>query len=266
MNHDHGHAPPGPESPSPAPATSIASPPGRHSFVLVGRSSTYAIHIPMFGMEPHRFQLVMRLRLPADVERRLRAAQRAEPDVPFIIGNEPIDLMTLPNIAAGHKREMRASIWRGIPKKDLYTYWPWRDERPFYEDFIARIESVTYFRHFDFGLGRPELETYVLFGRRGEAFLHHLSIARPDYDEVAVLAEAPDWLPADVLEAGVTVAVEGLSTGGVVRSSPLADTLSVRYGGMLPSRTLRVHSRPWFDIVILNGGDPYPPTGASSTP
>lgn len=203
----------------------------RHAFIMVGSNTLFLCHMTMFHMEGHCYQLILRAKLPEAAMRRFRAWRKQDPEQAYFLANLPGDLMTVPEIKAGARRYFQAEIFKGIPKRKVYDHWPWNGLKPEIANVRVTVESVVYYRHFDFNLEHPASLAYVLFGDGNEAHMQSYQTKEPDFDHVLSLREAPGWLPKVKLEAGVHVNFPKLRRRPVSRN-PLRDkTYDVEYQG-----------------------------------
>src|SRR5215469_8893815 len=64
-----------PAQPQPVQAEPIIDPPGIHNFFMFGSKALYVEHMPMFTVEKHMYQVILRVTLPDAVMRGYRARQ-----------------------------------------------------------------------------------------------------------------------------------------------------------------------------------------------
>jgi hypothetical protein len=146
--------------------------------------------------------------------------------------------------------------------KHHYKTWPWKRVKPIVADTPVTVERVVAFRHFDLQQNYPESLTYLLFGAGKEAHMGHYQTHEPDFDEVITLVEAPPWLPAPLLEAGVHVNFPDLPTAPEGKpaycSSPLLnEDYKVRYSGQDSTLyPLKIDRSLWFSTKVTNAADP----------
>lgn len=240
----------------------------QHAFVMAGRKTLFLWHLTMLHMEEHEFELVLRATLTPEAEKAWLADWKQHPDETYFLGNVETDLMTIPELATGARTSFKASIWAGIPVKHHYKTWPWKNVKPIVANTPVTVDRVVAFRHFDLQQNYPESLTYLLFGAGTEAHIGHYQTREPDYDEVVTLGEAPPWLPAPLLEAGVHVNFPGLKATPVYCSSPLLDEhYMVRYNGQNPTPPtsgdaadglypLKIDRSLWFSTKVTNATDP----------
>jgi hypothetical protein len=242
----------------------------QHAFVMCGRKTLFLWHLTMLHMEEHEFEFVLRASLTPEAEKTWEADRRQHPDETYFLGNVETDLMTIPELAMGARTSFKASIWAGIPVKHHYKTWPWKNIKPIVADTPVTVDRVVAFRHFDLQQNYPESLTYLLFGSGDEAHMGHYQTREPDFDEVVTLAEAPPWLPAQLLEAGVHINFPDLRATPVFCSSPLLkEDYKVRYSGQKPMPhgkghdaaadglyPLKVDRSLWFSTKVTNATDP----------
>ncbi len=240
------------------PSAGIPYTKGQHAFVMLGRKTLFLWHLTMLHMEEHEFEFVLRAKLTPEATKTWEADRRQHPDETYFLGNVESDGMTIPEIATGARTTFTASIWAGIPVKHHYRTWPWKHVKPIVADTPVTVERVVAYRHFDLQQNYPESLTYLLFGSGGEAHLCHFQTREPDFDEAVTLAEAPSWLPAALLEAGVHVSFPDLRATPVYCSSPLLNQhYMVEYSGQEPARyPLKVDRSLWFSTKVTNAKDP----------
>jgi hypothetical protein len=237
----------------------ISYTPDQHAFVMLGSKTLFLCHMTMLHMEEHAFEFVLRASLTREAQKAWEADRGQHPDETYFLGNTESDLMTIPDLATGVRTSFTASIWAGIPVKHHYPMvWPWKDVKPIVADTPVTVERVVAFRHFDLQQNYPERLTYLLFGAGEEAHLCHYQTREPDFDEVVTLAEAPAWLPAPLLEAGVHVNFPDLKATPVYCSSPLLDEdYMVQYSGQDTQRyPLKLDRTLWFSTKVTNAKDP----------
>ena len=244
--------------PDPAP---MAPADRRHAFIMVGTNTLFLVHMTMFHMEEHCYQIVLRAQLPEAEMARFREWREQSPDQTYFLANLTESALDIPQIASGELGSFMAEVFAGIPPKDLYTEWPWKDQAPVIASVRVTIERVIYYRHFDFNFDYPRNLTYVLFGAGDEAHMQSYQTKEPDYDHVLSLAEAPAWLPKNKLASAVTVSFPTLRSRPVRLANPLTrESYDVEYQGFrtyLGYRFADLHPlRPgktwWFHTSPLN--------------
>lgn len=177
----------------------------RHAFIMVGSKTLFLVHMTMFHMEEHCYQIVLRAQLPAAEMGKFRQWRQQNPTQTYFLANLTESALDIPQIASGELTSFMAEVFAGIPPKEIYTDWPWSDQPPVIAAVRVTVERVVYYRHFDFNFDYPKNLTYVLFGAGDEAHMQSYQTKEPDYDHVLSMAEAPAWLPQDKLASAVTV-------------------------------------------------------------
>ncbi|MBA9002657.1 hypothetical protein [Thermomonospora cellulosilytica] len=193
--------------PSAAPAGTdpIANRPGQHGFFMIGTEALFLCHMPMFTMERHMYQVVLRASLPGEVMEEYRAGRRADPKLAFNLINSGDDPFSLPQLKSGRRTEFRADLFRdndgerGEPVGD-----------PFATGIPVTVENVVHFRHFNADLPRPHHMTYLLFGAGGQAHLSHYIAQDPDFQHILTLGSVPSWVSPEQLEAGVLLTIRDM--------------------------------------------------------
>ena len=246
----------------------------RHAFIMVGTQTLFLVHMTMFHMEEHCYQIVLRAHLPEAVMKQFREWRRKKPKQTYFLANLTESAMDVPQLACGQLTEFEAEIFEGIPEsspagapKGQYNVWPWT-QPPAIAKVRVTVERVVYFRHFDFNFEYPKYLTYVLFGAGKEAHMQSYQTKEPDYDHILSLQTAPAWLPADKLESGVTVSFPKEPSRPVRLKNPLTRTdYQVQYQGFweyLGYRFTKLHPLKlgttwWFSNSPLNLVQPLPP-------
>lgn len=254
-----------------------------HAFALVGTERLFASHLTNLFLEVHKYQLVMEISLPEPYKSILTEEQKRHPDESYFLaniiedqtlGSDASDPMNLPELAAGRRHSFVANIWRGLPNKPEYKNWPWQGVRPVLSNVPVSVERIVHYKPFSGSMNHPERLTYLLFGAGDEAHMVHLQTMHksksgkydPDYDHVATLTEAPEWLAPELLEAGVIIDLPDKSRFGnaedksrkVRCKAPFEDEseTAVRYRGEDTSRTVKIGTNKWFCTRIANDPDP----------
>lgn len=240
----------------------------QHAFFLVGEKHLFLVHMINSWMDCHRYQLVLKVTLDRRAHQAWLEARKAHPSEFFIVGNLASDLISLPDLQRQAKRSFQAGLWIGMPKSEGSASWPWANDPPVCSGFEVTIERVVCFRRLDFNADYPRTPSYFLFGEGDEAHLNHSPVKPPDYDHVASLSAAPDWLPAELLLAGVPVnfprypAVPGGHDcrEAVFESNPLSDGPEVvQYGGLSPHYSIVIERTVFFGTWPFNRTNPADP-------
>jgi hypothetical protein len=239
---------------APSPAEPIVDMPGIHNFFMFGRKLLYVEHMPMFTVEKHMYQVILRVDLPDAVMRGYRARQGPH-RTPWNLVNSA-KLYTLPQVKAGTLKSFLVDVYADYSNADAAPV-----GEPFAKDVPLTVREVVHFRHWDFNIPRPQHPTYLLFGRGGEAHISHYIARDPDFQHIMTLKSAPAWLSADQLAAGVQVCLTDVPSTPVPCASPLrAKSYRVLFQGRPDARAtldLKGASSIWFSTGnLLNANDP----------
>jgi len=275
------------EHPQPKPGGIENDPVHQHAFVMLGSKTLFICHLTNYWIEEHRYQFILEVKLPDDVMRKYREAQRAHPEETFFLSNSEKDLLTLPHLASRTRTSFRADINRGIPHKQAYDAWPWNGLPKFAEDVEATVVRVVYWRLFSLNMEYPSTLTYILFGADDEAHMVNYqcgfevkdtNIHRADFDHILSLRKAPDWIPQTQLRAGILVDMPAFQkipecppTKWIGCSKPLPDGVAqdVRYRAYGDKRRIEVGQTYYFGTRISHWKNPCPgltTPGASEPP
>jgi hypothetical protein len=227
---------------------SIVDTPDQHGFVMAGEQTLFLVHLAMFYMENHRYQLILEASLPAYAMQEYVADRKQNPNEVYILGNVQTDLMTLPQIQNRQVVTFIADIFRGMPSD------PDKD-KPLIHNVEVSIDRIVYFRYFDYSVDYPPTLTYIIFGAGTEAHMTHYLTKQPDFEQVLDLALPPDWLDIQHLQAGVAINIPSLPNT-LSCSNPLVEpTYNVQMGGT-GSYVIEVGTSYFFDTGSLNNPDP----------
>lgn len=239
--------------------------PHPHGMFMLGTTTLYLCHMPMFTSENHYYQLTLQVHLDAASMAVYLADKARNPGQPYNLTNLDSDLFTLPDVVSGTMTTYAVSIFRGYSNADGGT-----PDHEIVARAIVTVDRVVYFRAFDQGIARPRELSYVLFGDGKEAHLDHYIAAAPDFQHLLTLPQVPAWLATTQLQAGVVIAFAGkASTPTPPCSSPIeAGSYEVLFQGLSNARVmLDVGSTFWFSTGNgLNAQDPCLAGGASEPP
>lgn len=253
-----------------------------HAFVLVGTDTLFASHITNLFLEVHKYHLVIEISLPEPCLSKLMADRERHPADSFFMANaiKDVDLgrtetdpINLPEVAAGLRTSFIANVWHGVPNKPVYDHWPWKGVRPICTNVEVAVDRIVHFMPFTATMNHPDRLTYLLFGSGDKAYLMHIQTMhrrKPDFDHVASLKEAPDWLAQDLLQAGAVIDLPDHKRFGNIADeqrgsrckSPFENgaKVDVRYRGIdikePPRRAVTIGSNMWFCTRIANKTDP----------
>ncbi|SFP94330.1 hypothetical protein [Tranquillimonas alkanivorans] len=273
------------------PSDFVTNVPHQHAFTLVGEKAVFAVHMTQYHHEEHKYQLVMKITLPSEAHSKLASARARFPADTFMLCNDDgdEDLFMIPDLPARRVRSFRGNVFQGLPPfteadEAEPHFFPWdkKRTRPLIADIEVQVERIVTFRPFAHHLSQPDFATYLLWGEHGEAHMTSLQTARlstgpfeapmfgPDYDHVMSLREAPDWLDAPLLEAGIVVSVPALRLKDVETGAPtvpcgvpFADgqKLDLLYRGMGQTRAVTAGRTVLAATAVCNseGMDVCPP-------
>lgn len=211
----------------------------QHAFILVGEKQLFGVHMTQYHCELHKYQIILKLKLPDAVYEDFVKLRQAYPNDSFVLCNakdpeheilppDEIRSYSIPDLASCRVTHFTANIFQGIrplSQEEIAAdphFFPWAKKyaHAAIGEFTATVERIVLFRPFDHLDQLSEYARYFLFGddESGEAHMTNLQTASlvtspfepqvfgPDYDHVMSLAERPDWLqqPA-MLEAGIIV-------------------------------------------------------------
>jgi hypothetical protein len=238
----------------PSQTNPVADTPGIHNFFMFGSKTLYVSHMPMFTVEKHMYQVVLRVALPDAVMRGYRARQGPR-RTPWNLVNST-QLYTLPQIKAGTLSSFLVDVYEDYSNADAAPVGP-----PFATNVPLEVREVVHFRHFDFNIPRPHYLTYLLFGRDGEAHLSHYIARDPDFQHIVTLRSVPAWLSPDQLAASAEICLTDVPSLPIPCANPLREkSYRVLFQGRPDARAvldLNGASSVWFSTGnLLNGSDP----------
>jgi hypothetical protein len=264
--------------------------PHQHSLTLVGSKTIFCVHMTQYHHEEHKYQLVLKLELPAQALAAYQEQREAFPGDYFTLCNDPGDVLTIPDIASGRRPTFKANIFQGLPpfteedEKDPH-FFPWALSRvkPIAGGFEARVARLVLYRVFAHHYELPAFATYLLFGEGAEAHMNNLQTAHlatgpfeaaafgPDYDHVMSLRTAPDWLDPALLEAGVVVTTPSVRLRDAKTGAPQlpskppfakGDEFDMLYRGIGPARQVTAGETYLFATAVCNSPSMIPGEGA----
>lgn len=220
---------------------SIVNRPDQHGFAMLGTRWLFLDHLPMFGMENHRYHAIFAAKIPQGAMERFVADRSAHPGIPYILGNLQSDLFSLPEIAVGARQSFRSDIFRGVPADPNH-------DKPLIHDVPAIILRIVRLRHFIATVSPPKPLTYVLFGRDDEAHLSHYISWKPDFQHVQDVRR-PDWLPPIQLAMGCDICFPDLANSGYDKSPFTLPEYKAQYEGLPETYPIMPGGASWFNPV-----------------
>lgn len=202
-------------TPTPPP---IEDEPGFHGFFMIGMQTLYLSHMPMFTVQRHMYQVILRATLPPEIMDEYRAGRKAGPTAPYNLNNSADDAFALPELSSGRRKSFEADIYKDYSNEDGQ---PVGD--PFAKEVPVTVDQIVQLRHFNFDHPRPEHLNYIIFGSGTEAHLSHYIARDPDYQHIVTLGSVPDWLLPIQVEGSSVLTFSSLPSLPVPCSDPLTE-------------------------------------------
>lgn len=283
---------------------SIKNGPDHHAFCLVGEETLFIIHQIMTHMEAHSYELILEVTIPEDVKVKILEDRKENGNSHYLgnwFGSEDVEAFTVPSLASGNRKEFNANVWTSVepalevqielvpeqkngldnrlmgmqlppatlPQPPWAGYWEKPEVKPWLTDVKVKVERVVHYRHINRNESSRRFEDYILFGRGKEAHIMHSVLWQPEYDHVATLKEAPDWIDEEQLIATINVSFPHLpyDNYSTYCDNPLKDRTrhQVLYHGMrefrgmfgnfqnkLPELYIEVEHTWWFSTKVIN--------------
>ncbi|GAA6189814.1 hypothetical protein [Litorivita sp. NS0012-18] len=283
----------------------VSNHPHQHAFVLTGghlpEHPVFGVHMTQYHCEIHKYQIVLRIELEADVLARLNEMRAVAPRDCFVLCNagtedDPsLTEMTVPDLASGATEDFTGNIFQGMrpfPAEPDEHFFPWARKycRPALAMVKVRISRVILWRPFAHHEPQPDHPSYFIWGHArmregrvvGEAHATNLQTAAlatgrfeapawgPDYDHIMTLAEPPQWLDPALLAAGVVVSVPAIDLkadpaggGGIPFGAPFKEGAAVTtlYRGMAPARAITAGPTYFNSTAVCNSPEIDPYAG-----
>ncbi len=239
----------------------IVDTPNTHGMFMLGTTTLYLCHMPMFCKEDHHYQLTLQVSLDPTSMATYLDDKAQNPGAAYNLINLDSAPFTLPDVATGLVTSYPATIYRGYSNDGGGTPGP-----AIVPSATVTVERVLYYRGFDQNIPRPENLSYILFGDGREAHLDHYIAADPDFQHLLTLPAVPTWLSPTQLKAGVIVTFPLASTP-IGCSPPLTPgPYEVRFQGIATApAVLQVGETFWYSTGnMLNMTDPCADHGAAS--
>ncbi|KAL7935760.1 pyridoxal phosphate-dependent transferase [Trichoderma chlorosporum] len=143
--------------------------PDFHGFVMQGLDQIHLVHIPMFNMANHRWQLIITADFPEDVKQRYQQLRKENPNKFYTVANFDKDLLE-DMIAPG--AEIKWRLDEGIPK----------DTPPIMTFKLTNVRVVVQESMFFNSLDQtyPDRMPFYLYGSNAEAHLDHVLKKAPN--------------------------------------------------------------------------------------
>ena len=153
--------------------------PDQHGMFMLGTRTLFLCHMPMFTMENHSYQVILKASLSAKRMAEYRRLKAKFPDRVFNLINKEDDKYILPSLAAGTRDVFRAEVYcnysnegEGGPTELLW------------DDVWVRVDRVVVFRQFNPSQDYPDPLGYYLFGTEKEAHMAHFIARDPDFQHL----------------------------------------------------------------------------------
>jgi len=207
------------ERPPPsAEARAVQDPPATHNMMLVGETTAFASHLPMFiGLDstgrqyrpPHRYQVILEVTFSKDgrdVTQLYLNDRKSHPgEKMYTINPDPFVLPTLfAGDAQPRANRFTATVFRGHFERG-------GREIPGLRGVVVNVRRVIHGGMFDPAIHHPQRLTYILFGRGSELFLAHSITHPPDFDQILSVRVDGHAFTDDELARGVAVAFPNLA-------------------------------------------------------
>ena len=269
-----------------APQPVVRNAPCQHAFVLMGTETIFAVHMTQYHCDKHRYQVVLRVTFPKEVEDEYRRMRAEHPEATFVFcnGETKEEKFSIPALGAGNvawngqSGAVRGNIFFGfrppVSEPPPPDWFPWNldDTIPMIPDVTMQVERIVLYRPFSLQDEAPAKATYLLFGKGEEALMTNLQTGRLltaaheiplfglDVDHIMSLGTAPDWLEADMLEAGTVVtlpAIDRRDADGnlIIHAAPPfseGDDVNCLYRGLQPPRRLVAGVTYFWSGIVCN--------------
>jgi hypothetical protein len=231
----------------------IIDTPNTHGMFILGTTTMYLCHMPMFTREDHFYQVTLQAHLDPVSMAAFLADKAAHPGQPYNLTNPDSYAFTLPDVADGTVQSYPAIVYRGYVGDGPVE--------PILPSATVFVDRVIRYRAFNQDVPRPAHLTYVLFGDGKQAHLDHYIARDPDAQHLLTLPEVPTWLSESQLRAGVEVSFHGSGSEPIRCDNPLPKELyEVMFQGRgdtcLPLR-VGAGATVWYSTGnMLNAVDP----------
>ncbi|KAG4261787.1 hypothetical protein FPRO03_11255 [Fusarium proliferatum] len=145
--------------------------PDIHGFVVQGHDKIYLVHIPMFNMAAHRWQVIITVELPGDVKELYQKLRKENPDKFYTIANvEPEKLGNLLESTG----DVEFRLDDGIPANG--------DVEPLAKFKLSKIQVVVKrsMSYDDLDKKYPDRMPFYLYGSNAEANIDHVLRTSPN--------------------------------------------------------------------------------------
>lgn len=268
----------------------VDNPPCQHAFILVGLDRIYGVHMTQYHCEKHKYQLILHVELPEAAREEYLRQRDLYPDDTFVLCNRIEDKCSIPSLGGFARTSFTGAIYRGFrppPDPEPEGWFPWNDRETLavIDKIEVTVKRVVLWRPFAHHEPAPETATYFMWGHKEPGFGHmheaHMTnlqtaqlLTGPhvpplyglDHDHVMSLAEAPEWVSGEMLNAGIVVSVPSIprkepdardpdrSHTCLLPAPPFekGDTFAVMYRGIQPPRHVRAGPTFLWASVVCN--------------
>lgn len=161
--------------------STITDKPSTHGMMFFGGEaarSVYASHLPMFHT-PHDYQVLLELEIPDSVRTAYEQSLTVTPKE--TIYTLVPEVFVLPKMIA-KPRPFTAQLYCGHFE---------RGGKPIAGTFTVSIRRVLHFKKFDTSAKRLKTSEYLVFGSPKAQYAAHMISAKPDFDHIVRLENAP---------------------------------------------------------------------------
>ncbi|KAK6531098.1 hypothetical protein TWF281_007923 [Arthrobotrys megalospora] len=184
--------------------------PDLHGFVMQGDCPVHLVHLPMFNMKNHRYQLIITGDLPSDILEKYKTDKAANPDAFYLLGNQNKE--TLSDLLSA--KEFDAVIDKGLPPDDG-SHWLSGFKLTNIKIVIKQsLELVDLAEKFPHSEGRlyPRKMPFWMYGTPQQIHIDHILAWSPDVqlNSECVECEFERELTEEELTYGVVCVFDGL--------------------------------------------------------
>ena len=179
--------------------------PGRHGMLVLGSENIYVSHLPMF-MPQHRYQGIWEVSFGEEGDKVYRAERARPENAKLIFTLNPLELFRLPELTQARK-SFRADVFLGHFERE-------GNER-ILDNVKVTVRRQVHWHPFRNSHERPELLTYLLFGKGKELFLAHWISLAPNFDQIVSVTPSK---PLGEIPEGAQLVIGKRSDGDALRA------------------------------------------------
>lgn len=217
--------------------------PDIHGFVMMGNDHLFLEHVPMFNMENHEYQCILRASISSDAMKLVNNQREKNPNTPLLVANLNTDLYILPEVASGIRTSFEGEIliWE--------TDDPEKNPR-LIPQVTVTIEHVVHYRHFALQISQPSSLSYLMFGKGDEVFLSHYMNKPPEFMHLLQLTEKPSWISSLQAEASILINFPTIAGEISNEKNPLTKfTYEVQYEGKSSLYPITIQNNIWWNKI-----------------